>query len=126
MPELRTGLGDLNTLELLVTGDTGQLAINGTVVAVLDLAALNASGRLLLVVWPSRGPRRTGSSITRFQNFNVWSLDETADLAASPVASTPTTAATEPLLPTATPVANAKPAPGRTKRDGDRAPADSP
>ena len=57
VPGLLTGTGDVNTMEFLVTGDTGFFAVNGTVISTLDLSGFVEPGDIFVNV---HGPDPAG------------------------------------------------------------------
>ena len=65
--------GEQNTIEIVADGDTGYLAINGTVVGILDLSPSSAAGD----VWVAAGLNESDivsgrtSSVT---DFEIWAL----------------------------------------------------
>ncbi len=65
--------GEQNTIELVADGETGYLAINGTVVAVLDLSPSLAAGD----VWVAAGLNAPGivdGRTSTVSDFQIWGL----------------------------------------------------
>lgn len=65
--------GEQNTIEVVANGDTGYLAINGTVVAVLDLSPSNAAGDIWVAAGLDPADILSGRSST-VSDFTIWSL----------------------------------------------------
>lgn len=65
--------GEQNTIEIVTDGPTGYLAINGTVVAILDLSLSSASGD----VWVAAGlnePDIVSGRTSTVSDFEIWVL----------------------------------------------------
>jgi hypothetical protein len=98
VPSLSFEEGAINTLELVVAGDTAGFAVNGAFVSELDTSELEGASD----VWVGAGFHQANmveGVATRFQDFTVWPVD------AALAAMTPAPQAT-PAAPAATPVAS--------------------
>lgn len=65
--------GEQNTVEIVIDGDTGYLAINGTVVGILDLSPSSAAGD----VWVAAGlnvPDIVSGRTSTVTDFEIWGL----------------------------------------------------
>lgn len=65
--------GEQNVIEVVANGDTGYLAINGTVVAVLDLSASSAAGDVWVAAGLNQADIASGRTST-VTDFEVWAL----------------------------------------------------
>ena len=65
--------GEQNVIELVANGDTGYLAINGTVVAVLDLSPSNAVGDVWVAAGLNQADIVSGRTST-VTDFEIWAL----------------------------------------------------
>jgi hypothetical protein len=70
---LQSEPGEQNTIEVVADGNTGYLAINGTVVAILDLSPSSAAGD----VWVAAGlnvPDIVAGRTSVVTDFQIWAL----------------------------------------------------
>jgi flagellar capping protein FliD len=65
--------GEQNTVEIVADGDTGYLAINGTVVGVLDLSPSSAAGDVWVAAGLNESDIVTGRTST-VTDFEIWAL----------------------------------------------------
>jgi hypothetical protein len=70
---LFAGPGQSNTVELLVQGISGAVALNGTDFATLDLSASTMAGDIWIGTGTTNGTTQAGRS-TLYNSFEVWSL----------------------------------------------------
>lgn len=71
---LNTGAGEQNTLELVATGETGLLYVNGALAQELELGEGDVGGVVSVASGFSEGAGRPGQTVP-FDDFAVWSLD---------------------------------------------------
>jgi hypothetical protein len=83
--QLQTGAGERNEVDLVASGDTGYLSVNGAFVAAIDLSASDIPGE----VWVSSGFFAENTLVgetTEYTEFRVWFLqpaepsEETAEV----------------------------------------------
>ena len=80
LDDLDAGAGGQNVLELAVFGESGLLFVNGTFVAMLDVSDMADAGDVAVITGAFKNHEVSGS-ITRFRDFEVWSLAKVHDSA---------------------------------------------
>ena len=74
--QVKAGAGEQNEIDLVASGDTGYLSVNGHFVTAMDLSASDVHGD----IWVSSGffeeTTRAGAT-TEFSDFRVWFLQAT-------------------------------------------------
>ena len=67
-----------NVLEMAIFGESGLFFVNGEFVAVLDLSDMPVSGDVAVVTGVFKN-NEARDAVTRFRNFEIWSLDKVHD-----------------------------------------------
>ncbi len=65
--------GEQNTIELVADGDTGYLAVNGTVVGIIDLSGSSAAGDVWVAAGLNEADIVSGRTST-VTDFEIWAL----------------------------------------------------
>jgi hypothetical protein len=86
VPSINFERGELNTLEIVVAGDTAGFAVNGDFVSDLDTSFLDGTGDVWIGAGFHQANVREGD-ITHYEDFTVWSLPPVT--AAAPALATP-------------------------------------
>lgn len=97
---LATGPGAVNTLELVVAGDTGAYRLNGELVGPLDLSALTDPGEIALGTAFFAANTTVDQAVT-YRDLQVWPLEVETPVATTTPDVTPAATA-EPETPVAT------------------------
>jgi hypothetical protein len=88
LPAINYAEGASNTIEVVVSGETAGFSVNGQFVAQLDVSALRGAGD----VWIGAGFHRADAApdrVTRFDDFEVWSLGAAPSAPEEPAATPP-------------------------------------